>query len=267
MRNRLTVLLALCVAIPSIASAGAVMELLSRNASGKEVGRSQFRVQDGQVRMDDSDGQSSMIFANNRFIVLDHKRKTYLVLDDAMMEEVGSQVNSAMAEMQEQMKNMSPQERAMMEQLMQGGGMQGMIPGMSAPPQPPRVEAGGSGEWGDYECRKYMIYEGPEKTEDICAAALDDVAGGDEVMAAFRAMAVFIQDMMESMPEPLASMMGENPAAYMEQIEGFPVHTVRYRNGRVDSEESLDSVVKEDVPQDVYEVPAGYTKERFGPGG
>lgn len=267
MRIRLPVLLTFCVTFPAIAFAGAVMELLSKDASGKEVGRSQFKVQNGQVRMDESDGQSSMIFANDTFVMLDHKRKTYVVLDDAMIEDVGSQMNSAMAEMQEQMKNMSPQERAMMEQMLQGGAMQGMIPGMSAPPPPIRVEAGGSGEWGDYDCREYMIFEGPDKIEDICAASLDDIEGGDEVMAAFRAMAGFVTKMMESMPEPLASMMGQNPAAYMEQIEGFPVHTVRYRNGRRDGEDSLNSVVEQDLPQDIYEVPKGYTKESIGPGG
>jgi len=243
------------------------MDFVSKNASGKETGRSQFNVQDGQVRMDEADGRSSMIFANNKFIMLDHKRRSYLVMDEAMMAEVGSQVNTAMQEMQEQMKNMTPQERAIMEQMMQGGAMQGMIPGMSAPPPPPRVEEGGSGEWGDYDCRKYMIYEGPEKTEDICAASLDDVEGGDEVMAAFRAMAAFMVEIIESAPEPLGSMMGDNPAAYMEQIEGFPVHTVRYQNGRVEGEESLDSVAEQDLPQHLFEVPDGYTKESLGPGG
>ena len=265
MNRRLVVLLSLCIAFPSIASAGAVMEILSKDASGREVGRTHFKVNDGQVRMDDSDGQSSMIFANNQVVVLDHKRMTYMVLDDAMIEKFGSQVNTAMQEMQEQMKNMSPKERELLEQLMQGGGMEGMMPGMSAPP--PRVEANGSGEWGDYDCRKYIIYEGVEKTEDICAASLDDVEGGEEVMAGFRAMADFLQKLMASMPEPLASMMGENPAAYMEKIDGFPVHTVYYRDGRLEQEDSLDSVVEEDVPADVYKVPPDYIPESFGPGG
>jgi len=84
-----------------------------------------------------------------RMINLD--KKTYVEINKAQMEQMSGQMNSAMAQMQEQMKNMPPEQRAMVEQMMQGRGMPG--PAAAAP----KVEyrQAGTDKVGQWTCTKY----------------------------------------------------------------------------------------------------------------
>ncbi len=89
-----------------------------------------------------------------------------------------------------------------------------------------------------------LLFEGAEKVQDICAAELDDVDGADEVIETFRNMAAYMTKMTESMP--MGSDDDINPGELMNEIDGFPVHTIDYENGTVMGETSLDSVTEQD---------------------
>ena len=56
---------------------------------------------------------------------MDHKDKSYIVMDEAMLDEVSAQMSEAMKEMEAQLASMPPEQRAMVEQMMKGQ-MQGM---------------------------------------------------------------------------------------------------------------------------------------------
>jgi hypothetical protein len=80
---------------------------------------------------------------------------------------LGQQMNAAMA-MQEQMKNMPPEQRAMIEQMMKArGGLRGMPPTA----QEVRVEykPAGSDQVGQWSCTKYEGFRGQEKVAEVCA--------------------------------------------------------------------------------------------------
>lgn len=235
------------------------MDLVSRNASGEETDRSKFFAQSGKVRMDSDD--MSVIFLGNVFIVLDHKDQSYMVIDEAMLNQVSSQVSAAMKQMEQELAGMPPEQRAMVEQMMKGR-MQGMMPDATAQPAiAPRVEVGGMGEWETYKCREHSVFLGPEKIQDICAARLGQVEGSEEIMAAFRGMAGYLKKMSESLPGPMAAGLAESPAGLMDQIDGFPVHTVQYENGEVSDETTLESVLEQDLEDDVFEAPGNYSRQ------
>ena len=203
-------------------------------------------------------GDATMIFLGDRFLYVDHGNKTYMVMDEAMLEEVSAKVDAAMKEMEAQLASMPPEQRAMVEQMMKGQ-MQGMM-GQAEEAPPLKIEAGGSSEWQSRKCREYEVFEGDEKTQDICAADLDDVDGADEVIAAFKDMAAYIEKMTESMPMRQSG--GQpNPGELMEQIDGFPIHTVEYQNGVKVSEVSLDAVTEKDLDDALFGAPEGYRQQ------
>ncbi|MGI9236361.1 MAG: DUF4412 domain-containing protein, partial [Woeseiaceae bacterium] len=173
-------------------------------------------------------------------------------------DKVSTKISDAMKQMEAQMANMPPEQRAMVEKMMEGR-MQGMTDQKGASAPPPRVEAMGSAKWNSYKCREYAVFEGEQKVQEVCAAKLDDVDGSDEVIEAFTAMAAYIKKMTESMP--MMKNDGLNPGELMEQIDGFPVHTVDYLNGQVVREMSLDSVIEQDLDPDMFTVPKGYRRE------
>ncbi|MEZ5397307.1 MAG: hypothetical protein R2724_31645 [Bryobacterales bacterium] len=83
----------------------------------------------------------------NMMKMIDHSKKTVREMSGEDLEKMMGQVNEAMAKMQEQMKNMPPQQRAMMEKMM-GGRMKEMMGSAAAKPVYKRAE--GSAEIGGH---------------------------------------------------------------------------------------------------------------------
>jgi hypothetical protein len=127
--------------LPPLAGAGVVMDMVTRNASGQETDRTKIHAQSKKIRMDiDSEGADDgmMIFRDNEFVYVNHSDKSYIVTDEAMLEEVSAQISDAMKEMEKQLAGMPPEQRAMVEQMMKGR-MQGMMPQQGdAPPRAAR---------------------------------------------------------------------------------------------------------------------------------
>jgi hypothetical protein len=237
------------------------MDLVTSDATGQENSRTRIFAQGERVRMDQNDSQVSMIFLGDEFLVLDHEKKSYVVMDEAMLEQVNTQISAAMEQMEAQLASMPPAQRAMMEDMMKGK-MQGLMGASNDPSPKPRVEANGSGEWQSKPCNKFSVFEGEEKVQDICAASLEEIEGGEDLMQAFRSMAEFITEMTESMPFGSGDD-GLNPGELMDQIDGFPVHTVEYTNGVVSGEVLLESVVEQDVDEGLFSAPADYQRQEI----
>ena len=260
---------ALSIAILTFAAtplyAGVAMDLVTKDASGAATEAMKVFAQSGKIRMDDvaqSSGEDmSMIFLGQKFIVLSHSDKTYIVMDEAMVAELGSQMSVAMQQMEAQLAGMPPEQRAMVEQMMKGQ-MQGMMGGDAAAPPKPTVKRTGSGQWQGQPCTEYTVYEGGEKTQEICAAPLGDIGGADEALRAFENMAGFMNKLADAMPEPMASGMGENPMGLIDQINGFPVRTVDFVNGQASYETTLESVVELALDDSIFAPPAGYTQQK-----
>ena len=244
-----------------LAHAGVQMDLVTRNTSGEETDRTRIYALAEMIRMDEVDGdkiKGSMIFLGNEFLYVDHRDKSYIVMDESMIEDVSAQISDAMKQMEAELANMPPEQRAMVEQMMKGR-MQGMMGQQKNASPGPRIEKMGSGKWQEYKCREYAVYEGPQKTQDICAADLDDIDGGEDVMKGFRGMAAYMRKMTESMPMMSEEQM--NPGKLMSEIDGFPVHTVNYENGVVTGDVSLDSAIEVDLDPDTFAAPDGYRRE------
>lgn len=239
------------------------MDMITTDGSGRQVEASKIYAQSEMVRIDNVGGSSgeqmSMIFRGEEMLMLNHKDKSYTVMDEAVLEEMSAQMSAAMQEMEKQLAQVPPEQRAMVEQMMKGQ-MQGMMPKQSAMP-PPRVDVGKSSTWKSYSCVKYSVYSGGEKSEEICAAALDSIEGSEEIMGAFRKMAKVVKKMAESLPGPFGGGMAQNPMIMMAQIDGFPVHTVQFEKGAVSQEISLESVTEHTLDESMFAAPADYKKQ------
>ena len=245
------------------AIAGVVLDMITTDGSGRQVEASKIYAQSEMVRIDivggSSSEQMSIIFRGDEMLMLNHKDKTYTVMDEAMLDKMSSQISTAMQQMEQQLAQMPPAQRAMVEKMMKGK-MQDMMPKQNAPP-PLQVEVGESSTWKSNPCVNYSVYSGGEKTEEICAASLDSIEGSEEMMGAFRKMARFVKKMTESLPGPFGAGMAQNPMNMMDQIDGFPVHTVQFERGAVNQEISLESVNEQTLDESMFAAPADYKKQ------
>ena len=117
-------IIAAAAALAAQAQAGVVLETIERDpAAGTTRGTNVMRADDGRLRMErHEDGKlvAVMIFRDDALHALDPADKTYAVLDRATIERVAGVVNPALKEMQEQLAKMSPEQRAMVEQMLEG---------------------------------------------------------------------------------------------------------------------------------------------------
>ena len=248
------------VAIAAPLYAGVEMDLVTKDGEGAVTESVKLFAQSGKIRMEDigdSSGQKmSMIFIGQEFIVVDHTDQSYIVMDEAMVAELGAKVNDAMAAIREQLAHMPPEQRAAMEQMLVGQ-MAGMMNAEADAPAA-RVEKIGVGSWQTEDCTQYAVFEGADKTQEICATPLSDIDGADEVMLAFQSMAKFINSISDSMPGALGASMAQNPMGLIEQIDGFPVRTIDYVDGALRAITTLETIEDKSLDPGLFTIPEGY---------
>jgi len=255
------VALSLLLALTTV-RAGVSLDVVRVDMDGNETERTHISSQGDKLRIDSDGGpfssDVSMIFLGDRFLVIDHDEQSYIIMDEAMLNEVSAKMNAAMEQMKAQLEKMPPEQRAMAEQMMKS--QMAALSNMESAP-PPRVEAVGPGEWGGTPCTRYVVFEGPDKSQDVCAAALNQVEGSAEMMQSFMKMAGFVQKLSESLPGPLAASMATNPGAVIEKINGFPIHSIDYSLGEVTGESRLESIEEEALDDSLFAAPEGYRLE------
>jgi GLPGLI family protein len=192
-----------------------------------------------------SDGHTVILRVDqDKLFTVDNQKKTYREMSLAELESAakaaGGQMEAARAQMQQRMKDLPPEQRAMMEKMMPN------LPGANAAP----VAVKNTGETksiSSYTCTKYVATEG-DKTV-LVAWTTKDVPG----FAGLRDDWVKLQKRMASMDR----LSGSATADAYAQIEGFPMETEVGQMKTV-----VTKVEARAAPASEFEVPAGYKQEK-----
>jgi len=254
-----------CAAVALLCSpalAGVVIEMeVAESGSSGQAEMDTVYAQGEMLRVDPhprKGGKSqSVIFRDETLWIVDHGKKVCQRLDKKDMEELSAQVGAAMKEMEAQLANMPPEQRAMVEKMMKDkmpGGMAGM--GQEAPPR--RMEVGAGEQIGEYSCTVRTAYAGDEKVWEVCAAEGVNEGAWTEAMTAFGAMSGFMDELRKAFQQgPLAGIL-ESPYYDMKEIGGLPVRVRTFRNGQMESEAILRSLNRQELEDDVFSIPDGY---------
>jgi len=256
--------------VATAAHAGAYLESTEQELGSKEAPTvSKIWFEGGRMRTErrGHDGGSQLVvFRNQAMYLLDPQTKTYRVIDKATAERMGSQVAEAKKKMDERMAGMPPEQRAKMAAMMakMGAGAGGM-PGLEKPERTLK-NTGRTETVAGIRCTVWDAFEDGRKAQELCAASPGSLPGGDEIMKTFRE----ISTMMSSLTRSLGSLQnGTEPWHDMDKINGVPILTRVFANGKAESETRLTVARKESVSGASFDVPAGYTEKKmsFGPGG
>ena len=245
--------------------AGVVVETVSKDLlSNQESPVNKIYVQDGRMRMEpdqqNQDEKTTVIFQGEALLILNHKDKTYFRMDEKSMTRMSAQINSAMKQMEERMATLPPEQRAMMEKMMKEKMPGQMMQGMGSQPPPRRIRLEGNDQVGDYSCQKYVVYRGQEKTQEICAAPVDQIGDIAEAIDTFRSMTRFSEKMLEPLKQSPVAGMVDSPFQTLNEIEGFPVLTRSFKNGQAVTEVLLKSAIRQSLSDDLFSAPADYRK-------
>ena len=192
--------------------------------------------------------------------IIDDEAKTYSEMSKADAERMRSQFDGAMAQMQDQMKNLPPEQRARMEAMMKARGA-----GIGAAGAPPSYKKIGTDKVGKWPCDKYEGTRNGEKVSEVCTAgpaALGFAAGDFDVT---RQLGEFFSSMTAQGGEGLFALgsTAQNPNAF----SGLPVRVVTFRGGATGVVSEVTDASRQNFPDTLFQVPAGYQKREFGGGG
>lgn len=193
-----------------------------------------------RMRMDMDKGTVVMFLTDggrNRMVMLNKDKNEYQEIDEATMKQMAAQMSGAMAQMDAAMKNMPPEQRAMMEKMMKG-----KMPQAAAPVKTVYTAKGGSSVNG-FSCTKYEGMRGAEKEADVCAAVPAQLKLNASDMQIFEKMREFSSSLLSALsnsPVKISVPTNSLEAGY----EGFPIQRTEYSGGQPTTRGELKSITR-----------------------
>jgi hypothetical protein len=251
-------LLALGTCLAGVASAGVYVETVDHNLStGKTTLAQKMYVQGGSGRFVDEEGKATIVKNGNLYFV-DDKDKSYVVFDKATMQKLAARMNAAAEQAKEQLAKMPPEQRAQVEKMMAQHNMPGM--GGESRHVVEVIDTGKSDKVDGRPCKLWDVKRNGELDEQICVVPYSALPGKENFQQVFASFAKAFEEMAKSVPM-LAGMM-TNEFDAQAKVNGYPVRSRDYENGRLVNEETVLKVWREEaIPASLFEVPAGYKQK------
>lgn len=275
--KKLWMLLALLALMVGPAAAGVVFEIevTDHQQSPPKSETIQAAVEGRNLKMGVASGgrgsQGEMIFRGDRreMVLLDHENNSYHVMDEDTMRQIAGQVNDAMSKMQEALKSVPEDQRAMVEQMMKQ-----RMPKDAVSPKRPKSVLKKTGERADkngYPCVKYDVVREGRKVRELWVTGWKSIEGGSDVVDTFEEMADFFREMLDAIPNfggegGQGGGMEDSAFEHMKELGGFPVVTREFDDdGALEVESALRSAKRQTIDPDAFEPPSGYKRqEMFG---
>ncbi|HUQ09688.1 MAG TPA: DUF4412 domain-containing protein [Steroidobacteraceae bacterium] len=208
-------------------------------------------VQNGAVRSSSPGG--SVLLKGGKMIIIDDQQRTYSEMDKAAMEGYAQKANAAMVQMQEQLKNMPPEQRAQMEKMM--GGLK--MPGTSAGSMVfDARDTGKSDTVEGRKCRVWQMTQDGNVIDEMCVVPFASLPGKEDMQKTMKQLSEAFSGMASAMPGAAEQVKVRN------SVNGYPVRSRPYLNGKPQGVESvLKSWTETNIPAATFEIPAGYKKK------
>ncbi|MCI0472158.1 MAG: DUF3617 domain-containing protein, partial [Ignavibacteria bacterium] len=244
--NKLCISIITCGIISSCLANGLVINLTAKSMREKEnIQNSIIYISGKNMNMQVYSGENTgyMIFRGDKelFWAVNPKDKECTEITKAAMEKMGQSMSSALAQMEAQMATMPPEQRAMMEQMMKsqmGMGSRNKTEETVIKKTSEKKQVNG------YSCVKYEAYKGSEKTRDLWVTDWQNFKHGKEASEAFQTMAEFFKSLMEAFKDNPFIQSFDNPYSQTSTLNGFPVMTLEYEDGKAVLEVSFKSIEK-----------------------
>jgi Domain of unknown function (DUF4412) len=243
---------ALCLLAWPLQAADGIL-IVEKTTTGGTTRTNQIQIEKNRLRAenDTARGKQIIVFDGVAQVLrtINPDAKTYSEMTKADVDRVGGQMQDAMAQMQEQMKNMPPAARAQMEAMMRGRGM-------PAAPAKTEYRKTGTDRVGKWTCDKYEGFQGDQKVSEICTVDPKVLGFAAADFDVTRQMGAFFQQMLPQQ----ANQMFTIGQAETQGFSGIPVRrTSTIANVQTTTE--LTDVTRQNFPDASYAVPAGFQKQ------
>lgn len=200
---------------------------------------------------------------SREMIAIDHQSQSYVLIDDAAVQQIGNKLSEVELQMQQMLKDVPADQRAMVEQMIKQ-----RMPQQPAADAGPRTEVRATGESADkngFPSEQYQLFLNGRLSKDFWITSWDNVEGGEDARRAFEGMADFVKDMQAAMPDFAQSPeSGNNAYEHLNELGGFPVLVIDYADDGTPLVEShLRSSQTVDLSADEFQPPASYKRQQM----
>jgi hypothetical protein len=237
--------------------AGTVMEMINRDLANKRETLATTYAQNGRMRIEQGGAQDTFaIFRDETIYTFDPKEKTYLAMDRATMQRLAAQLNPALKMIQEQMANMSPEQRAQMERMLGN-----KLPGAEQESKEEVRKTSRTGTAAGHSCTYSEILQDDVLQTEVCVVPVSSLKGGKELFEVATKVGALVKDMMAAVDSPWIKQMVNREMENFERLGGVPVISRTFDQGQPIHEAMMKSIRTETLPATLFELPAGYKKQ------
>jgi hypothetical protein len=261
MRRALFAAASLCMLSAGPAMAGLVVTATDTDLSDNKPETSTVYIDNDRMKVVEPDNVMILRGDLKRMWAIKPADRSYNELTPQSFQQMKSQMDAAMAQMQARLAQLPPEQRARIEAMMAGRGM----PGAPQQDKVDYVKAGGGKTVGSWHCDMYSKLVNGKKDEDVCIAPIASVGltPGD-----FKVLDTFA-DMMGPLAQQNRDRSDYLGLAAMDKaigFEGVPLESVDYINGKPDHRHSVNKIERTALPASTFDLPPGLTKkeENFG---
>ena len=230
-------------------AAGLRAQMESTRIETGEVTHDEILLDADRLRVNSTSKDSNRSFmyltdgGRERIVLLDKNRNEYREMDKQSIDQASQQLQGVMAQMQEKMKNMPPEQREMMEKMMKG--KMGQAAGRGAAPIRTVYTAKGSGSVNGYSCTRYEGVRGTEKVAEVCAAKPSDLRVSASDFQVFEKMKEFSASMQTAFLNAVGGGGGNaRPSVFETGYEGFPIEQTTFSGGKPERKSELKSAAR-----------------------
>lgn len=212
---------------------------------------------------------TEMIYRGDRreMIIVDHRTRSFIVMDQQAMQALSAQMNQAFGQMNAAMQNLTPEQRAMAGQMMNGRSPITQVGAQVAQQSPITVrQLNNRATVYNYPSTLVEVSRDGHCISNMWITPWQNIDGAQELGAAFTDLAGFSDQLMKSLPATLgmSQQLADNPFSALHKINGFPVAGRNYRNdGTVASETALRATQKASIGPGEFQPPAGYQQNKL----
>lgn len=260
-------LVAVCLSAVSVNAQGVV--ITQKETRGSQSTNTRIQMDKDHIRAESRSGndETAFVFDGTKKVVrmVNATQKTYSEITTTEIQQMASQVSGMMAQMQAQLQSLPPEQRALVEQMMQGRGGAAMPPGVRGMPGMPAMAAAAKVEYrrtgtdkvAQWSCTKYEGSSGGQKTSEVCTVEPSALNLSPSDFGAARQLAEFMKSMMPQMADGLTL----NGTADAQGYNGVPVRRTTFKNGAVDTVSEITDIRREAIPASTWDAPTGFRKE------
>ncbi len=206
-------------------------------------------------------GNQVVIFRQDKglFWVIDQKAATYTEITKQDLQQMKAKMKETNAMMEERMKNLPPEQKQLMEKMMQG---RGMPMGQSAGVKTIYKKAGTSEKVNQWVCAKYEGYRESKKVKEIWTTDWKSLGLTPESFKVMKDLSEFFEEFAKDMASSF-DQVGSEEWEKQQGYSGIPVKTLAFTDGQLLASTEVTEVKQESLDPKLFDLPEKLTKKEL----